>query len=367
MDAGIIVILVAVALALGSAAAFFWRKRAPVSTLNAEAAVSTLAEKRQLTPHNPVAPAPAMTSTELQKTDALAILEIIEGPDAIFNGTAVGKHIEIRKKRVTIGRNARQVDIQLYSLDQPSSVSRLHCTIEFHDALNCFFITDEGSSSGTKVENRPIVPYKQHSLRNGDLIELGLIEKLGALLRFNSAFTPPERLSVEGGLEVKDTLRQSVEGLQALRASTQPVRRDIFLSYSRRDKDKMHLIRDKLSEHGFSVWSDESLEPGSSSWRRDVQLAIDGAGCVVTILSPDAKESEWVNEELGYAKIRKLRIFTVLARGDESNALPLGLTGVQWIDMRSDYESGIEELVHQSALEQLIAAVGEYLGKDSAT
>ena len=55
---------------------------------------------------------------------------------------------------------------------------------------------------------------------------------------------------------------------------------------------------------------------------------VKGAGCVIAILSPDAKDSEWVNEELGYAKIRKLRIFTVLARGDESNALPLGLTGV---------------------------------------
>jgi hypothetical protein len=56
-------------------------------------------------------------------------------------------------------------------------------------------------------------------------------------------------------------------------------------------------------------------------------------------------------------------VFTVLVRGDESNAVPFGLTGVQWIDMRMDYDEGMKELMQQSALAQITAAVREYLGK----
>jgi hypothetical protein len=118
-----------------------------------------------------------------------------------------------------------------------------------------------------------------------------------------------------------------------------------------------------LDAAGFTVWSDENLEPGSPSWKHDVQQAIEGAGSVVAILSPDAKDSEWVSEELNYARIHKLRVFTVLARGDESNAIPFGLTGIQWVDMRADYDEGIKEIMQQTALDQLVTAVREHLGR----
>ncbi len=363
MDVGIIVIVVTLVLAAG-VGWYFWRGRK--HGISTDEGMRTLAERRDAGSAASIAESvPASATAEPPKGDAMASLEVVEGPDIFANGVSLGKHIDIHSKRITIGRNGRQVDYQIYSLDQPSSVSRLHCTIEFHEALKCFFITDEGSSSGTKVDGRALTPYKQHSLKNDDLIELGLVEKQGAALRFHSPYNPPERLSVEAGTEVKDTIRQSISELNAARAATQPARRDIFLSYSRRDREKMRVLREGLVAQGFSVWSDEVLEPGSPSWRRDVQQAIEGAGCIVAVLSPEAKESEWVGEELGYAKIRKLRIFTVLVRGDESNAIPFGLTGVQWIDMRSDYQAGIEELVHDSALKQLVTAVHEHLGKGS--
>ena len=81
------------------------------------------------------------------------------------------------------------------------------------------------------------------------------------------------------------------------------------------------------------------------------------------VLSPDAKDSEWVSEELNYARIHKLRVFTVLVRGDESNAIPFGLTGVQWVDMRADYDEGMKEIMQQTALDQLVTAVREHLGR----
>lgn len=364
MDSGVfILIIVVVAAALVGVAAFILRRRAEV-----ESHVPTIADRSQVpldltnVPINTPPPAPPPS------TDVLAVIEILEGPNAIIAGQSVGRQVEVHTKRMTIGRNPRQVDLQLYNLDEPSSVSRLHCTIEFHEGLHCFMITDEASSSGTRVDGRAIIPYQPHALKDNDVIELGLLQKEGAVLRFHTAFNPPDspggRVAIQLGIDAKDTLRQPIETREG--RTTNPVRTEVFISYSRRDREKMRIIRDSLTASGLTVWSDENLEPGSQSWRMDVQAAIEGAGCVVALLSPEAKDSEWVSEELGYAKIRRLHIFTVLVRGDESNALPLGLTGVQWIDMRTDYQAGIEDLVHEKAIPQLITKINEHLNRPIA-
>lgn len=373
MDLGV-VLLVLIALIILAVVVVMARRRAAVGhPLFATTIVpdeETVAEKNivQTTGLDPnkvpepvsVPPSPLLLLNE----GVLAVLEIVQGPDALVNGARVGKQVEIRDKWVSVGRNPRQATIQLYNVDETSSVSRLHCTLELHDALKCFFITDEGSSSGTKVAGRTITPNKPHSLKDGDTIELGMMDKQGAVLRFHTNLNPPERISVEPATDPKTTIRQSIATyMSSASKSTEPIRYDVFVSYSRKDRDNMHLIRAALLTSGLTVWSDESLEPGTPHWKQDVQLAIEGAGCVVAILSPDAKTSEWVGEELSYARIRKLRIFTVLVRGDESNAIPFGLTGVQWIDMRSDYQQEITPLVQQAAVQQLVLAVQEHLGK----
>lgn len=358
---GVLLLMLVTGVALTGGGFFFWRGRGRKNAPEDEG-MKTIADTAS--GERPAAPQ-AVPSVTPEPSPSMATLEIVEGPNAFISGKDVGKQISVGSKRMTFGRNARQVDVQLYSLDEPSSVSRLHCTIEFNPGLNCFMITDEGSSSGTKVGGRPITPYQPHSLMNGDMIELGLPDKLGAVLRFHTTHNPPEsggRIRLDVGIQAKDTLRQHIGAIEGIRA-TSPLKSDVFLSYSRKDRDLMHVLRKSLEEHRIIVWSDESLEPGAHSWRSDVQNAIENTRCVVAILSPDAKESEWVNEELNYAKIRKARIFTVLVRGDESNAIPFGMTGVQWIDMRADFVEGIEELVYQKATEQLIASINEFLGR----
>ncbi|MBI1279845.1 MAG: TIR domain-containing protein [Anaerolineaceae bacterium] len=362
MDFGPIV-LVVVILVLVVAAALFWRRLNAASPENTREA-NTVSEKSNAVTDSLRANASREATEVLPiplsdvSPGVMAALDIEQGPDAFVDSVNVGRHIEIRDQRVTIGRSPKTATIQLYNVDEVSSVSRLHCTLEFHKTLRCFMITDEGSSSGTKVAGKIIPPRKAHSLKDGDLIELGMIDQAGAILRFRTTYDAlPERLSIEPLVEQKDTVKQAVG------RPTAPIRQDVFLSYSRRDKTVMRMVRDALLDASYTVWSDESVEPGSPSWKNDVQQAIEGAGCVIAILSPDAKESEWVSEELNYARIHKKRMFTVLVRGDESNAIPFGLTGMQWVDMRMDYDDGMKELMQQSALEQLVATVREHLGK----
>lgn len=138
-------------------------------------------------------------------------------------------------------------------------------------------------------------------------------------------------------------------------------RHHIFLSYSRQDSDIVFKLHDQLEAEGLSVWIDrEGIQPGTPSWRKTIQDAIDNASCLLVVLSPDAKESHWVGEELNYAQTQGKRIFYALARGDERTAIPFGHSAAQWVDLR-------DPAVYQARFVQLTNAVFDFLQIDSDT
>ncbi len=120
---------------------------------------------------------------------------------------------------------------------------------------------------------------------------------------------------------------------------------DIFLSYSRKDNDFMPRTRDYLSAAGLSVWTDENLTPGTPAWTRAIEKAIREAKLFVIILSPDAKNSDWVERELAVAQDScRIPIFPILVRGDEHTAIPLRLAATQFADARRDPDRALARL-----------------------
>lgn len=111
----------------------------------------------------------------------------------------------------------------------------------------------------------------------------------------------------------------------------------VFLSYSRQDYHAMQQVHHYLTViEGLTVWMDErQIIPGTPSWKAAIEKAIRESACMVILLSPDALQSKWVREELDFAQSQNMRIFPVLVRGDESNAVPFGLITAQRIDMRT--------------------------------
>lgn len=119
----------------------------------------------------------------------------------------------------------------------------------------------------------------------------------------------------------------------------------IFLSYSRKDSDVMRHVCADLRAAGLTVWTDETLQPGTPSWQIEIENALGNASAMVVILSPDARLSEWVGREIQYAETQNKRIFPVLARGDEREAVPIALIGTQRVNVSADYNAGIRELI----------------------
>lgn len=119
----------------------------------------------------------------------------------------------------------------------------------------------------------------------------------------------------------------------------------IFLSYSRKDLEIMQRIRDSLIYEDIRVWTDEKLEPGTPSWQAAIEQAIEQSGCIVVLLSPDSKNSEWVRNELSYATTHNKTIYPVLVRGNENEAVPIRLINTQRIDVRTRFLEHMQKLV----------------------
>ncbi len=142
-----------------------------------------------------------------------------------------------------------------------------------------------------------------------------------------TTITPGGVLDVDDGQE-EDTAPAEPE--------QSPASCDIFLSYSRRDARLMRRVRADLRAEGFDVWTDESLKPGTPSWLDAVETAIRSSMCVIVLLTPDARKSEWVGKELSTAKIHRKQIIPLLARGDEKASVPMLLSNTQYADIRSE-------------------------------
>jgi hypothetical protein len=123
----------------------------------------------------------------------------------------------------------------------------------------------------------------------------------------------------------------------------------------------MQQIKHDLEAERLAVWIDQTgIEPGTPDWQHAIETAIDAAGCLLVIFSPDAKQSRWVRAEMSYAEAQRRKLFYVLARGYETTAAPFGYTNVQWVDLRDPAKNA-------ERIAQLVAALCKHLGIESRT
>lgn len=71
----------------------------------------------------------------------------------------------------TVGRSKLKCSIPISEL----SISRCHAILG-HESGNSFFVQDVGSRNGTKVNDNRLSILEPHSLKDGDLIEFGLVK-----------------------------------------------------------------------------------------------------------------------------------------------------------------------------------------------
>lgn len=114
----------------------------------------------------------------------------------------------------------------------------------------------------------------------------------------------------------------------------------IFLSYSRRDRDAARRLVQVIEEDGHQVRRDDDIK-GGQLWRAEIVKAIKTADMFVVVLSSSSIASDEVRTELDIAADEKKPIMPVFI---EQVAIPdemrYALTGRNWIDASEDVAAG---------------------------
>jgi hypothetical protein len=76
---------------------------------------------------------------------------------------------------------------------------------------------------------------------------------------------------------------------------------DIFISYSKPDRDLIVKLSAFLEAEGWSVWWDKGLVPGDA-YRDEIMKQLAAARAVITVWTENSVKSEWVRAEAGRAK-----------------------------------------------------------------
>jgi hypothetical protein len=120
-----------------------------------------------------------------------------------------------------------------------------------------------------------------------------------------------------------------------------------FISYSHSDKEFVHLMAEDLISSGVDVWIDKwEIQLGDSLIQKIFLEGLENTDFILICLSKNSAKSKWVTEELSVAIVKKIegltRLIPIIL---EPIDVPLPLRGLKWIDMSSNYDEGIRELV----------------------
>jgi hypothetical protein len=121
-------------------------------------------------------------------------------------------------------------------------------------------------------------------------------------------------------------------------------RHHVFLSYSRQDVELMRRVREALEAARLQVQTRDDIPPGKTP-QDGLNEAVASARCVVVILTPNAKESPRIRNDIYASNMQNLHVFGVLAEGEAREAVPYLLSGTQWADIRENFNEGMYHLI----------------------
>lgn len=89
----------------------------------------------------------------------------------------------------------------------------------------------------------------------------------------------------------------------------------IFISYSHKDNKYVEKLEKKLIETGFNVWIDHRIDYGTQ-WPKEIQKQLDTCDAFIVVVTENAYQSKWVQNEVARADRKKKHIFPLLLQGE---------------------------------------------------
>jgi hypothetical protein len=108
---------------------------------------------------------------------------------------------------------------------------------------------------------------------------------------------------------------------------------DVFISYSRDDRERVRVIASALEAEGHDVWWDHEIPPGAT-FDEVIDRELKAAKAVLAVWSPRSSTSRWVREEADEA-LRSRRLVPVVIEGADADVIPRGFKMIQAADLRA--------------------------------
>lgn len=121
----------------------------------------------------------------------------------------------------------------------------------------------------------------------------------------------------------------------------------VFLSYSRRDRERAQRIADVLRERHFGVFKDTDDILPTEEWKDRLEQLISEADTIVFLLSPHSATSEVCAWEVEHAEALNKRIAPIVIEETDPADIPPALARLNFIfcTERDRFEDAVDSLV----------------------
>jgi hypothetical protein len=121
----------------------------------------------------------------------------------------------------------------------------------------------------------------------------------------------------------------------------------VFISYTREDSDFAQILITQLKEAGITHWRDSDNIRAGDDWRQAIDVAIRESFALVVIMSPAAKQAEYVTYEWAFAFGLGIRVITLIYKETELHSR---LEGWQYLDFRDPQKHHWDDLLEELKL-----------------
>jgi hypothetical protein len=126
-----------------------------------------------------------------------------------------------------------------------------------------------------------------------------------------------------------------------------PRPQEVFISYSRKDKEFVGRLYEALKRRDREAWVDwEDIRP-TEEFMQAIYGAIEGADTFIFVLTPDSVASVVCGREIAHAATHNKHIVPIVAREVNADTVPEALRKLNWIFYRDsdDFEKATDELI----------------------
>lgn len=123
--------------------------------------------------------------------------------------------------------------------------------------------------------------------------------------------------------------------------------RQVFISYSRQDKDVVLPICKELQTHGVNVWIDLEGKYHGQNFKNIIVDAIEKSSIVIFFSSKDSNKSYYVQQEIALSVgMSKHIILVLLDDAKFANSIQFDLCNIDWIDYKQRHNDSMMALVN---------------------